>query len=481
MARKKTPEGDKPPSKPLPTSAAGLFAEAYGTARELVMGKITPKEANQRCREMEEVVAAARAGVPPEPPPPAGRAGAPAGQAQAAGQLLAGLRARGLTLRANGQGQLVASPPSGLTDEDRGLIRANKPALLALLEEEAKVGQEVRPRGKAIVPRSDLERQSPEWVEATLSHLRRCWEDRGLCDDHAGRALQQLREQAAWLRYPPGKPYGSLEAMLLAEVGEGARALLGAAGGLDLTVPPRSAFDYSGLAEDTRAALLERAAEIRGRERRVTEDLVAIGRALIDVKGRLPEGRFDEWLRAEFGWGRSSAYRFISVAERFGEVSSQIGTIAPSALYLLAEAGTPEEAREEAVGKAAAGERVTHTAAKAIVDRHKPPAPRKPRPTAPEPPPARVVALEVEARPTAPPPAPAGQEEVASAARTPAKGVQSAEPPSPVEVWIDQGGAVLPPLLGRPCPDRLRVRLGSLVTLLQDVIAGRDGDGDGDG
>ena len=64
---------------------------------------------------------------------------APAGAAE----LVASLRARGVALRAQGEALVVDAPADALTATDRERIRAEKPAILALLAQE---GAAPRPR-----------------------------------------------------------------------------------------------------------------------------------------------------------------------------------------------------------------------------------------------------------------------------------------------------------------------------------------------
>jgi phage N-6-adenine-methyltransferase len=71
----------------------------------------------------------------------------------------------------------------------------------------------------------------------------------------------------------------------------------------------------------------------------------------------------------------------MQVAERFGgDEIYQIDKFAPSALYLLAAPSTPEPAREEAIARAEAGETITHTVSKVIVNEHKTPSAEAPAP-----------------------------------------------------------------------------------------------------
>lgn len=132
-------------------------------------------------------------------------------------------------------------------------------------------------------------------------------------------------------------------------------------------------FDYAALDAETRITVQQRTTEIKALMKRAASDIIEIGQKLIEVKGRLPRGHFDGWIKLELGIGRSTAYRFIQVAETFGN-SSQIGTIAPSAIQLLAENDIPAAAREEALERAEAGEPITHSLAREIVNSHKEPA-----------------------------------------------------------------------------------------------------------
>lgn len=137
-------------------------------------------------------------------------------------------------------------------------------------------------------------------------------------------------------------------------------------------------FDYSHLDTETRIFVKQRSSEIRTLMKRTAQSVIEIGEKLIEVKNQLPHGSFGEWLEIEFEWGTSQAARFMQVAERFGDKIYQIDKFSPSALYLLAAPSTPDEARAEAISRAEDGERVTHQAAKQIVNEHKPAQPISP-------------------------------------------------------------------------------------------------------
>lgn len=126
-------------------------------------------------------------------------------------------------------------------------------------------------------------------------------------------------------------------------------------------------FDYGALDSETRIVVQQRTGEIRSLVRRSAQDVCDLGAKLIEVKDRLGDGNFREWLRSEFGWSHMTAYRFIQVHERFGRNNLLQVDVAPSALYLLAAPSTPEEAVDEALERAADGERITHAAARGII------------------------------------------------------------------------------------------------------------------
>lgn len=141
-------------------------------------------------------------------------------------------------------------------------------------------------------------------------------------------------------------------------------------------------FAYNDLDAETRIVVMQRTTEIKATMRRAASDIIDIGQKLIEVKARLQVKDFVSWFEAEFGWNRSTAYRFMQVAERFGG-SSQIETMAPSALYLLAAPSTPDEAREEALERAAGGEEIKYKTAQAIVEQYRPFQSAPPVPTEP--------------------------------------------------------------------------------------------------
>jgi len=137
-------------------------------------------------------------------------------------------------------------------------------------------------------------------------------------------------------------------------------------------VGDKPTFNYEALEAETRIVVQQRTNEIRDRMRRAAQDIVEIGERLADVRDRLDDGAFSTWLQAEFAWSRRTAYNCIAVYEQLGKRANFAQTsIAASALYLLAAATTPDEARDEVLARAAAGEPITHQDTKATVEKHK--------------------------------------------------------------------------------------------------------------
>jgi hypothetical protein len=142
-------------------------------------------------------------------------------------------------------------------------------------------------------------------------------------------------------------------------------------------------FDYGQLDTETKIVVQQRTGEIKDLVRATAENIARIGGKLVEVRARLGNGgRFDAWLQTEFEWSRRTAYNFIAVHDQFGDRANfaQLD-IATSALYLLAAPSTPAEARDEALARAEAGERISHATAKEITAAHQPPPP----PRLPEP------------------------------------------------------------------------------------------------
>lgn len=130
------------------------------------------------------------------------------------------------------------------------------------------------------------------------------------------------------------------------------------------------AFRYDALSAEARVVVQQATKEIRDELDLMRQSAIKIGRRLIDVRERLPHGTWGPWLQSEFGWSQQTATNYMRQAQLAGQNPKFLefeDRIDPSARILLAAPSTPEPAREEALARAEAGERVRHQDAKEIV------------------------------------------------------------------------------------------------------------------
>ncbi len=128
-------------------------------------------------------------------------------------------------------------------------------------------------------------------------------------------------------------------------------------------------FDYAPLEAQVAERVRSSAEKIRSTVQKTIEDIIVVGQELLAVKESVGHGHFGAWVRAEFGWTERTAQNFMSVAERFGANPKLISdlTIQPTAAYLLAAPSAPDEARQQAIERAEAGEEITTSVAKEIL------------------------------------------------------------------------------------------------------------------
>lgn len=127
---------------------------------------------------------------------------------------------------------------------------------------------------------------------------------------------------------------------------------------------------YHHLGAEVRDVVQDHATAIRDLMRQAVEPISEIGRRLIECKQVLGHGKWKKWLDREFQWSQDTAERFMSVVR----ITDQIphgAEFDKSALYILANEKTPEEAVKEARERAAGGETITKAKAEEIVNRHK--------------------------------------------------------------------------------------------------------------
>lgn len=79
----------------------------------------------------------------------------------------------------------------------------------------------------AVGPRALKELGSPEWCWQTVEYLKESMRHVAEQYRQAEQVLDDLKRVKAWTKIPPEKPYGSLDAMLKAEVGLGVEQVRG--------------------------------------------------------------------------------------------------------------------------------------------------------------------------------------------------------------------------------------------------------------
>ena len=131
-------------------------------------------------------------------------------------------------------------------------------------------------------------------------------------------------------------------------------------------------FDYDILESEQRSIVRRRTEEIKERLQRSAQDIWEIGQKLCEVRSQLAYGHFDNWLKAEFGWSRRTAYNFIKVYEAFPERATvaQV-SIAASALYQLSSPSTPKKVRDEMIQRAKDGEKITRKDIRLALEQNK--------------------------------------------------------------------------------------------------------------
>jgi hypothetical protein len=121
---------------------------------------------------------------------------------------------------------------------------------------------------------------------------------------------------------------------------------------------------------DNARTLARHATEIRRLGKQVVSDVIEIGRLLVESKELVGHGNWLSWLEREFQWTDDTALNYMRVHElaknrNFRDLSN----IPLSGLFLLAAPSTPETAKQEAIGRAEAGEPIPLNTVKEIVGR----------------------------------------------------------------------------------------------------------------
>lgn len=117
-------------------------------------------------------------------------------------------------------------------------------------------------------------------------------------------------------------------------------------------------FNYAALPTDKAASARAAAERIRGRMQLAAESVVEIGKMLNEQKESLGHSNFMLWIDSEFDMSQSSANKMMAVARELGDKFVTVTNLGTKALYALA-APSSEPIREEALERAAGGEKIT--------------------------------------------------------------------------------------------------------------------------
>ena len=135
------------------------------------------------------------------------------------------------------------------------------------------------------------------------------------------------------------------------------------------------------------------ARRIQSAKRSVVKSVLGIGEALVEARDLLAtpdgsgHGSFGAWVRDKCGFGRTTAYKYISAYQRFGQFDKALHQrFDANAIYVLAPDKAPQEAVDAALALAECGEKITERVAKQLVAEHSP----KPKKRTPAPKPLMI-------------------------------------------------------------------------------------------
>lgn len=127
------------------------------------------------------------------------------------------------------------------------------------------------------------------------------------------------------------------------------------------------------------ARLIKIAEEIKGHSKEIRSRALAIGKLLAEAKEMFPpchpkhavDGGFTGWAKRECGISAETAWAYLRAYEKFKGVRHP-ELITPTAMKLLSEPCTPDDARKDAIKVANAGGNIDCNAAREIIRKHKP-------------------------------------------------------------------------------------------------------------
>ncbi len=109
------------------------------------------------------------------------------------------------------------------------------------------------------------------------------------------------------------------------------------------------------------------ASRIRAILSKASRYVIDIGRELRAVQKGIEEGKFREWLNAEFEWSHVTAYHYMRAADLFGEHEELLPQFDASSLIMLSKRNIDDRAVSRCIKRAQDGERVSHCIAAGII------------------------------------------------------------------------------------------------------------------
>jgi hypothetical protein len=150
---------------------------------------------------------------------------------------------------------------------------------------------------------------------------------------------------------------GNLDHCILSERAPHAQASAAATAG----------FDYAALPPADAEDLHDRAGRLQGLFKKLSANIIVIGRDLIEVKDRLAHGQFENWIERELGVGIRAAQYYMGVAKFTEGKSETVALLPPSTLRILAAKSAPPEIVEQVIARAGSGDVVPDDAVREMI------------------------------------------------------------------------------------------------------------------
>ena len=117
---------------------------------------------------------------------------------------------------------------------------------------------------------------------------------------------------------------------------------------------------YAGYGKVIEKEIISLIRKGKGQLKRSAQETIEFGKTLIELKKLIGDNTFfNKTMQKEFGLIPRMAYRFMQVAERFGDRDDTHFAFGATVLYLLAQPSTNELVVEKAIEKAKTGEKIT--------------------------------------------------------------------------------------------------------------------------